>query len=62
MVMKRGSNWKIHYFFTCMQHDMPQSLLIFSIFFTPETPILGRSVESRSPIEEFFIFFLIFAF
>ena len=42
MVIKRGSNRKRHYnIFTCMQHDMPQSLLVFVVSFTPETPNFG---------------------
>ena len=39
---------------------MPQSLLVFAVSFTPETPILGRSVESRIPFEELFFRFLLF--
>ena len=26
---------------TCMQHDMPQSLLVFAVSFTPETTNVG---------------------
>ena len=36
-----------------MSHDMPKSLLVFAVFFTPETPNLRRSVESRTPLEKF---------
>ena len=25
-------------YFTCMQHEMPQSLLVFAVSLTPETP------------------------
>ena len=32
---------------------MTQFLLVFAVFFMPETLILGRSVESRIPIEDF---------
>ena len=32
---------------------MPQFLLVFAVFFMPETLILGRSVESRIPLEDF---------
>ena len=27
---------------TCMQQEMPQSLLVVAVSLTPETPILGR--------------------
>ena len=37
MVIKGGSNGKTLYS-TCMQHDMPQSLQVFAVSFTPETP------------------------
>ena len=30
--------WKKMLYSTCMQHDMPQSLLGFAVSFTPETP------------------------
>ena len=40
-----------------MQDEMPQSLLVFAVSLTSETPILGRSVESRTPLEDY-IFFL----
>ena len=26
---------------TCMQHDMPQSLLVFAVSYSPETPNFG---------------------
>ena len=26
---------------TCMQHEMPQSLLVFAVSLTPETPNFG---------------------
>ena len=41
---------------TCMQHEMPQSLLVFTVSLTPE--ILGRSLELHTPLEELFFFFL----
>ena len=28
-------------FSTCMEHDMPQSLLVFAVSFTPETTNFG---------------------
>ena len=28
-------------FSTCMQHEMPQSLLVFAVSFTPETATFG---------------------
>ena len=42
MVIKRASNGKRLYS-TSMQHDMPQSLLVFAVSFTPETPNFGMS-------------------
>ena len=39
MVIKRGSNGENTLYSTCMQHDMPQYLLVS---FTPETPKFGR--------------------
>ena len=41
---------------------MPKSLLVFAVYPTPETPNLGHSVESRTPLVEFFNFskFLLF--
>ena len=41
---------------TCMQHDMPPSLLVFAVSFTPERLILGRSVEFRTPLRNFQFF------
>ena len=37
---KRDTNGKIHYT-TCMQHEMPQSLLVFAVSLTPEIPNFG---------------------
>ena len=53
--MEERFQWIKILYSTSMQHDMPQSLIVFAVSFTPETPILGRSVE-------FIIFSLIFAF
>ena len=41
---------------------MPKSLLVFAVYPTPETPNLGHSVGSRTPLVEFFNFskFLLF--
>ena len=40
---------------------MPKSLLVFVVSFTPETPNLGRSVESRNlPGGIFYYFFTFF--
>ena len=33
---------------------MPKSLLVFAVSFTPECLILGRLLESRTPLKEFF--------
>ena len=41
MVIKRASNGKRHYNSTSMQLDMPQSLLVFAVSFTPETSNFG---------------------
>ena len=61
MVIKRGSNGKRHYILPVCNVTCLNLSLVFAVSFTPRTPILGRSVESRTPLEEFF-FFLIFAF
>ena len=46
-----------------MQHHMPQSLLVFAVSFTPETPSSGTfGGVAHPPPWEFFIFFLDFAF
>ena len=37
-----------------MQHDMPQSLLVFAVTLTPETPNFETFGESRTPLENFF--------
>ena len=34
-------NWVLTLYSTCMQHDMPQSLLVFAVSFTSETPNFG---------------------
>ena len=41
MVIKRASNGKKTLYSTRMQHDMPQTLLVFAVSFTPETPNFG---------------------
>ena len=41
MVIKRASNRKKTLYSTCMQHDMPQSLLHFAVSFPPETADFG---------------------
>ena len=50
--------WKNTLYSTCMQHEMPQSLLVFAVSLTPELPILRRPVESCTPVEDFFLFML----
>ena len=46
--------WKNTLYSTCMQHEMPQSLLVFAVSLRRRSLILGRSVESRTPLEDFF--------
>ena len=42
MIIKKGVNVTRHYILTVyMQHDMPQSLLVFAVSFTPETQSFG---------------------
>ena len=41
MVIMRGANVKKTLYSNSMQHDMPQSLLVFAVSFTPETPSFG---------------------
>ena len=46
-----------------MQHDMPQSLLVFAVSFTPETPSFGTfGGVAHPPPENFFVIFLNFVF
>ena len=47
-----------------MQHDMPQSLLVFAVsYIRRRRLVLGRSVELRTPPENFLNFFFFnFAF
>ena len=39
---------------TSMQHDMPQSLSVFAVSFTPETPNFGTYSGIAHPLEELF--------
>ena len=55
MVIKKGSNRENTLYSTCMQHEMPQYLLVFAVSLTPESLILRRSLESRIPIKKFLI-------
>ena len=42
MVKKRASRGKRHYILpVCNAHDMPKSVLVFAVSFTPETPHFG---------------------
>ena len=54
MVIKRGANGKTLYS-NSMQHDMPQSLLVFAVSFTPEKPNFGTfgGVAYPPPPENF---------
>ena len=46
-----------------MQHDMPQSLLVFAVSVTPETPSFGTfSGVAHPPPENFLLFFKILLF
>ena len=56
MVIKREVPMETDTIFFCMQHDMPQSLLVFAVSFTPETPNFGTYGEVAHPLEEFLIF------
>ena len=47
---------------TSMQHDMPQSLLVFAVSFTPETPKFGTFGGVAHPLEDFFIFLFVLRF
>ena len=40
-----------------MQHDMPQSLLVFAVSLTAETPNFGTFGGVARPLEEFLIRF-----
>ena len=54
MVIKRGSNGKNPLYSTCMQHDIPQSLLVFAVYLLHQRRlILGCSVELRTPLDDF---------
>ena len=61
MVIKRGSNVKKTLYSNSMQHDMPQSLLVFVVSFTPQTPSFGTfgGVAHPPSPENFYYFFLI---
>ena len=60
MVIKRGANVKKTLYSNSMQHDMPQSLLVFAVFFTPETPSFGTfGGVAHPPPENFFFVCLI---
>ena len=43
-----------------MQHDMPQSLLVFAVSFTPETSNFGTFGGIAHPFEEIFAFFIVY--
>ena len=43
---------------TSMQHDMPQSLLVIAVSFTPETPNFGTFGGVAYPALGLFIMFL----
>ena len=43
-----------------MQHDMPQSLLVFAVSFTPETSNFGTFGGIAHPFEEIFFKFVFF--
>ena len=36
--LQESYQWKNTLYSTCMQHEMPQSLLVFAVSLTPETP------------------------
>ena len=59
MVIKEGSNGKRHYS-TCMLNDMPQSSLVFAVYFTPETPNFGTFDEVAHPTLRNLFYFIIF--
>ena len=41
----------------CMQHGMPQSLIVFAVSSRLETPKFGRSVKSRTILDMLLILF-----
>ena len=41
---------------TCMQHEMPQSLLVFAVSITPETTNFGTFGGVSHPHEDLFYF------
>ena len=45
-----------------MQHEMPQSLLVFAVSLTPETPNFGTFGGVAHPLEEFLTFIFNFVF
>ena len=49
---------KTHYILPAMLHDMPTSLLVFAVSFTPETPNFGTFGGVAQPLEELFNYFL----
>ena len=59
MVIKRGANVKKPLYSNSMQHDMPQSLLVFDVSFTPETLSFGTfgGVAHLPPPHENFLYF-----
>ena len=58
MVIKKGANVKKTLYSNSMQHDMPQSLLVFAVSFTPETPSFGTfGGVAHPPPENFFFLF-----
>ena len=55
MVIKRSANGTLCS--TSMQYDMPQSLLVFAVSFTPETPNFGTfGGVAHPPLSENFYF------
>ena len=63
MVIKRGANVKKTLYSNSIQHDMPQSLLVFAVSFTPENPSFGifGGVARPLPTENFLYIFFNFA-
>ena len=49
---KESFRWKKTLDSTCMQHDMPQSLLVFAVSSTPETPNFWTFSGVAHPLEE----------
>ena len=39
---------------------MPQALLVFAVYFTPETPNFGTFIGVAHPLEEFSYFYKVF--